>query len=478
MSTSDQGSHPGRIVALVLGCIAVLPALGMLLAGGALSAAYAFGRDDDGFFEVHVDDLETSTAALTAEEIDLTTDPGTPGWLVDSLDADVRLTLTPVDGDREMFLGIGPQRDVDAYLSTVAHDEIRSFDGGEPNLRRRDGDADADPPTDQDLWVASVSGSGSQELLWEVGSGRWAVVVMNADGSAGVAADVVVGAKADFVLPLGLLMLVIGGLGLVVAVVLIVFGAHGLGGGGEAPPPPPPLAGDGAATGQIVPAPHPLTIEAPLDPELSRWQWLVKWLLAIPHLIVLAFLWLALVVTTFVAGIAILVTGRYPSSLFHFAVGVLRWSWRVDFYAFSGGPGTDRYPPFSLAPDDSYPARLEVVEPPRLSRGLVLVKWWLLAIPQYLVVAILVGGAWGTGSVDEPQGTLGLLSLLAFVAVVVLLFRGAYPRSLFDLVVGLNRWIYRVAVYALLLTDEYPPFRLDQGPTEPGSSFSETGPPR
>ncbi|MFF3450424.1 DUF4389 domain-containing protein [Streptomyces sp. NPDC002667] len=215
----------------------------------------------------------------------------------------------------------------------------------------------------------------------------------------------------------------------------------------------------------------PVRVEAFVDPRLSRWMWLVKWFLAIPHYIVLFFLWIAFAFVTLFAFFAILFTGRYPRSLFDFNVGVMRWNWRVSYYAHTV-LGTDQYPPFTLADVPSYPARFDVAYPERLSRGLVLVKWWLLAIPQYIVVGIFFGG-WGEW---ENWRGVGLIPFLSLVAVIILMFTGRYPGHLFGFLLGLARWVARVGAYAALMTDEYPPFRLDQGGQDsPLTKFPASG---
>jgi hypothetical protein len=202
-----------------------------------------------------------------------------------------------------------------------------------------------------------------------------------------------------------------------------------------------------------------VSVRGRIDEPLSRWLWLVKWFLAIPHLLVLAVLWIGFFLLTIVAGASIVFTGRYPRGIFDFNVGVLRWSWRVELYAFT--LATDRYPPFSLAPDPTYPGQLDVEYPERLSRGLVWVKWWLLAIPHYLVVTFFVGGGKGVG---------GLTGVLALIAGVHLALNRGYPRSIFDFLMGMHRWGWRVVAYAALLRDEYPPFRLDMGPDDPAAA--------
>ena len=222
---------------------------------------------------------------------------------------------------------------------------------------------------------------------------------------------------------------------------------------------------------------YPVHVDASLDAPLSRWLWLVKWILLIPHYFVLAFLWVAFVLLSVVAFAAILITGTYPRPIFEFNVGVLRWTWRVQYYSI-GAFGTDRYPPFTLAEDPSYPAHLEIAYPERLSRGLVLVKWWLLAIPQYLVIGLFTSGAIWLASRPDYAGYQyssagwGLIGLLAVIAAAILMVTGRYPQQIFDFVLGMDRWVLRVAAYASLMTDQYPPFRLDMGGHEPAGTLA------
>src|SRR2546423_475377 len=193
-------------------------------------------------------------------------------------------------------------------------------------------------------------------------------------------------------------------------------------------------------------SPYPLRLTGELSPRLSRGLWLVKWLLAIPHFIVLFFLFVAFMVVGVVAFFAILFTGRYPRDLFDFNVGVLRWSWRVGFYSYSA-LGTDQYPPFTLDDVPDYPARLAVEYPQSLSRGLVLVKWWLLALPHYLIVAIFTGAGWTIWTNMHNEWwtlSVGLIGLLVLIAAIVLLFTGRYPKSIYDFVIAMNRWVFRV----------------------------------
>jgi hypothetical protein len=225
-------------------------------------------------------------------------------------------------------------------------------------------------------------------------------------------------------------------------------------------------------------AAYPVTIRGELTSPPGQGWWLIKWLLAIPHYICLFFLGIAFFIVAIIAFFSILFTGKYPRELFKFNTGVIRWGWRVAFYAY-GALATDKYPPFSLEPDPNYPADVTIPYPEKLSKGLVLVKWWLLAIPHYIIVSIIAGGwgwagCWGDTSrvwdykagdnivhvTNNSTGGPGLIFMLAIFAGVYLLFSGKYHKDIFKLVLGLNQWVVRVAAYSSLMTDEYPPFRI------------------
>jgi Domain of unknown function (DUF4389) len=184
----------------------------------------------------------------------------------------------------------------------------------------------------------------------------------------------------------------------------------------------------------------------------SRRLWLVKWcVLAVPHYPILIGLYLLYPLVTIAAGVAILFTGRYPRPLFDFNVGVLRWSWRLMNYRFPMN-STDKYPPFTLASVPDYPADLEVDYPESLTNRAVLLQRWLLGLPQILL-------CWSL----EP-----FLQTLCVLNAVWLLCIGTINQGMFDLLMGIVRWRYRVAVYVSLMRDEYPPFRMDLGSVQVG----------
>ena len=185
---------------------------------------------------------------------------------------------------------------------------------------------------------------------------------------------------------------------------------------------------------------YPLTFEVQYPEELSRWLIFVKWLLVIPHLIVLYGLGVAANLITLIAWFVILFTKRYPPELFSFVVSINRWGANVTAYTFLL---TDDYPPFSWEANE-YPVTYDVEYPEGLSRWLIFVKL-ILAIPHLIVLALLFIGA--------------LIALT--VAWFAILFTKRFPESLFIFLVGVLRWQYRVSAYTNLLRDEYPPFSLE-----------------
>jgi hypothetical protein len=470
---------PARIISLVIGSLLALLGIGLLAGGGILGWALATQRDDAGYFTTSAQRFATDSYALTSDKIDLG-DPGPDGF-GEWANATVRVSVDNA-GSGDVFVGIAREADVETYLRGVPHDDITSTNrfgrSADAEYRRENVNGTSIPasPVTQTFWVAQASGVGTQDITWHVEGGSWAILVMNADGTPKVAADVQLGGQVDHLVPIAI-ALALGGIVLLAGgAALIVVGVarpHAL--DGAVVPSSTTEAAPIAFVATAVAEAYPLRLEGHLDPGLSRWQWLVKWFLAIPHFVVLSLLWVAFVVLTLVAFFAILFTGRYPRSIFEFNVGVLRWTWRVSYYATSA-LGTDLYPPFTLSTAD-YPATLDVDYPEHLSRGLVLIKSWLLALPQLVIVAFLTA-TWSFGQRDGAGFLVsgGLLGVLVFVGALILLFTGRYPPRLHDLVVGINRWVYRVIVYVALMTDQYPPFHLDQGSSEPTPHLAALSP--
>jgi hypothetical protein len=291
----------GKIAAVIVGAILGMVAIGLIIGGGFLIWANETQRDADDFFTTDEVVLSTESYALTSEEVDLGSRPGE--WFPSGRLATVRIA---VGGTAPVFVGIGPEDDVDAYFEDVAHSQVANIgiDGGDINYRNVTGDGTPAPPGEQDFWAVSAAGADTQTIEWDLEQGSWTVVVMNEDGSAGVTVDAAAGARTDLLIwfAIGLLAagLILGVIGAVVIVVAVVSRS------GE---PAPAAAAVGPGYG-----PYPVLVEGHIDSDLSRWQWLVKWLLAIPHFVVLAFLWMAFFLLTVVAFFAILFTGGSAST--------------------------------------------------------------------------------------------------------------------------------------------------------------------
>lgn len=473
-SSDDQSTRmrPWNWVLLILGVL--ITALGLVFtAGGAVLMGVESSQQDGSYVSAAPERFQTTGYAITAPSLVIEPgETGLPGVAPLEELASVQIRITPVIPDQAVFVGIADLDIVTEYLDGVPQATIggKVWDAqGQPSgqwswdmdtngeLQETTGDRNPEIPVDQTFWEVSSSGTGTQEITFDLQPGTWGLVVMNADATRPVWVDLEPGFRTSLLDTVNPVVLIGGLIGLLLGIVLLLLGAAGLGRDIDQHKPPRTR----------TPETYPLSFTGVLDEKLSRGLWLIKWLMAVPHYLILAFLWFALVITTIVAGLSILFTGRYPRSLFAFSVGVLRWNWRVGFYTYSA-LGTDRYPPFTLASKD-YPAALEVDYPERLSHGLVLVKWWLLALPHWLIVGILAGsvGIFMTDSLSENTSWgLSLLGVLVLIVAVTLLFTGRYPRDLFALIIGVNRWIYRVLTYVLLLHDQYPPFRLDQGPAD------------
>jgi hypothetical protein len=247
----------GRIVALVIGVLLLIPGLGLLAGGGALLWADNAHRTD-GYLTTDEQTFETSGFAVTSDRLDLSTGAD---WLpVSSALGNARFQVTGTDPDTDVFIGIAPADDVSGYLGDVRRSVVDDLGStfGTTGISLRDGGSPAGPPTDQTFWTAQASGSGTQQLTWRPASGNWVLVVMNADGSSGVSVRGTVGATVPSLTGLAWGLLISGALITIIAVLLIVLAARrGSRRSG------PPAAYQTAPADWAPPAPRPATEDSP-----------------------------------------------------------------------------------------------------------------------------------------------------------------------------------------------------------------------
>jgi Domain of unknown function (DUF4389) len=192
-------------------------------------------------------------------------------------------------------------------------------------------------------------------------------------------------------------------------------------------------------------SPYPAQLEFHADRHISRWRPLLQWLFAIPHLLVAQALSSLRSVLTLISLFTVLFTEQIPRPLFDMIAMTYRYEWRAMSYALFLH---EDYPPFDFQPaaaDDGVEPHtaLSLAYPEHLDRWKPLYKWFL-AIPHYVVLAVLAIGA--------VFAVIG-----GFFAVI---FSGEYPQAARDFLVGVYRYGLRVQAYVGLLTDRYPPFSL------------------
>jgi hypothetical protein len=215
----------GRAVALIVGSLLALVSLGLLVAGGA--AFWANGKKDDhGYLSTRTENFHARTAALRTENLDVNLG-GTASVLDSDVYGKVRLQVTPRSG-KDVFVGIARTRDVTRYLRGTAHTRVTDVDYPHfhADYATTGGARRATPPAKQRIWAAQAHGHGAQTLTWDVADGDWSVVVMNADGSPGVDADVRAGANVPFLNELGWGALGVGAVVLLVSAALLYSGAR------------------------------------------------------------------------------------------------------------------------------------------------------------------------------------------------------------------------------------------------------------
>ncbi|HKX75901.1 MAG TPA: DUF4389 domain-containing protein, partial [Acidimicrobiia bacterium] len=278
----------GKTLTALLGAVIALVAAGLIAGGAGLLWAYGTQRTADGYFTSSDVELSTDGYALVSGEIDLGSRPS--DWFPTGQLATIRLNVESTE-EESVFVGIGPAHEVDAFLADAAISEVTRLgpNAGEVAYREVEGDASPAQPSRQTFWAVSAEGPGSQTITWEAEQGEWTVVIMNSDATAGLAVEASAAASTELLVPIGGGLFVVGLFIAAISALLLVVVLRR-----PAEPATPRMAAAGGF------GPYPVRLEADLDSGLSRWLWLVKWFLAIPHFIILGVLWIALALLTLI----------------------------------------------------------------------------------------------------------------------------------------------------------------------------------
>ena len=216
----------GRVALLVVGAVLAFFGANSLL-GGAMALGLSNQQDADGFFNTRSERFATQTYAVAAPTLDVS-GTGPDQLYAEELLGEVRIRAESAAGDKPLFVGIGPADQVNAYLAAVNHDRISDLDVGPFDVEyvTHAGGAPATSPQQQTFWVASDAGTGQRDVTWSIDSGDWSAVVMNADGSAGVDADVRAGAALPIVHQIAVISLIAGGAMVLVGLGMVFLAAR------------------------------------------------------------------------------------------------------------------------------------------------------------------------------------------------------------------------------------------------------------
>jgi hypothetical protein len=213
----------GRIVLLVFGIIFVLISFGLLVGGGVILAVDNGFKDSEGYYSTGMVPISAASTAIISQPADFEINTG---WFFRSRSPlSIKIEAENLDPSKPVFIGVARQSDLNSYINGLSYDEVTGFDVWPDHIEHihYPGNAVAPAPADQKFWIASASGTGTQTLRWDVTSGTYSVIYMNADGTSPVHGDITLAAKIPQVVHSLGIGLLVGGIVLIVGGGVMIF---------------------------------------------------------------------------------------------------------------------------------------------------------------------------------------------------------------------------------------------------------------